>query len=83
MLMIELQTMTTFLGWCTVINIGFLLFTAVWLIIFRDFTKNIQSVILDIDEDILDPIYIQFMGNMKIAVIVFNVVPYLALRIMA
>ena len=81
--MIELQTLTTFLGWCAVMNIGLLLFTAVWLIVFRDFTKNIQSVIMDVDEDILDAIYIQFMGNMKIAVIVFNIVPYLALRIMA
>ena len=81
--MIDLQTMTTFLGWCAVLNIGLLLFAAIWLIVFRDFTKNIQSVILDVDEGILDAVYIQFMGNMKITVIVFNVVPYLALKIMA
>jgi hypothetical protein len=80
--MIELQTMTTFLGWCAVLNIGLLLFTAIWLIVFRDFTKSIHSAILGVDQDSMDVIYFQFMGNLKIAVIVFNVVPYLALKIM-
>ena len=81
--MIDLQAMTTFLGWCAVLNTGLLLFTAIWLMVFRDLTKDIHSALLGVDEDILDAIYIQFMGNMKIAVIVFNVVPYLALKIMA
>jgi hypothetical protein len=80
---IDLQTMTTFLGWCAVFNVGLLLFTAMWLMVFRDFTKKIHSAILGVDQDSLDAIYIQFMGNLKIAVIVFNVVPYFALKMMA
>jgi hypothetical protein len=80
--MIELQTMTAFFGWCAVLNIGLLLFTAIWLIVFRDFTKSIHSAILGVDQDSLDVIYFQFMGNLKIAVIVLNVVPYLALKMM-
>jgi hypothetical protein len=80
--MIELQTMIAFFGWCAVLNIGFLLFTAIWLIVFRDFTKSIHSAILGVDQDSLDVIYFQFMGNLKIAVIVLNVVPYLALKMM-
>ena len=80
--MIELQPMTAFFGWCAVINIGLLLFTAIWLIVFRDFTKSIHSATLGVDQDSLDVIYFQFMGNLKIAVIVFNVVPYLALKMM-
>jgi hypothetical protein len=80
--MIELQTMTAFFGWCAVLNIGLLLFTAIWLIVFRDFTKSIHSAILGVDQDSMDVIYFQFMGNLKIAVIVFNVVPYLALKMM-
>jgi hypothetical protein len=80
--MIELQTVTAFFGWCAVLNIGLLLFTAIWLIVFRDFTKSIHSAILSVDQDSMDVIYFQFMGNLKIAVIVFNVVPYLALKMM-
>jgi hypothetical protein len=81
--MIDLQTMTAFLGWCAVLNIGLLLFTVIWLTVFRDFTKNIHSAILSVDKDILDAMYLQFMGNLKIAVIIFSVVPYLALKIVA
>jgi hypothetical protein len=80
--MIELQMMTAFFGWCAVLNIGLLLFTAIWIIVFRDFTKSIHRAILSVDQDSLDVIYFQFMGNLKIAVIVFNVVPYLALKMM-
>ena len=65
--MIDLQTMTTFLGWCAVLNIGLLSFAAVWLMIFRDFSKNIHSAVLGVDKDTLDAMYFQFMGNLKIA----------------
>lgn len=81
--MVDIPTVTTFLGWCAVMNIGILFFTAFWLVAFRDFTKRVHSSLLGVDQDILDAAYIQFMGNLKIAVLVFNVVPYLALKIMA
>ena len=81
--MTDIQTITTFLGWCSIINIGILLFVAVWLIAFRDFTRRIHTTMLGVDQDVMDPVYFQFVGNYKLAILLLNVVPYFALRIMA
>lgn len=81
--MIDLESVTTFFGWCTVINIALLLFLAIWLVAFRGFTKSLHSAILGVDEGALDTLYIQFIGNYKLLITVFSLVPYLALRIMS
>lgn len=83
MSMADLEILTTFLGWCSIINIGLLLFYTVWLMAFQNFTKKAHSALLGIDQDILDPIYFQYLANYKLAVLIFNIVPYLALKIMA
>ena len=80
--MTDIQTITTFLGWCAVINIGLLIFYTVWLMAFMDFTKSFHSKILGIDPGKLDVIYFQYLGNFKLAVIILNIVPYIALKIM-
>ncbi len=80
--MTDILTITTFLGWCSVINIGLLMFYVIWLMIFRGLTKSIHSALLGIDQDELDSIYFQYLANYKIAVIVLSIVPYFALRIM-
>jgi len=81
--MTDIQTVTTFLGWCAILNIGLLFFYAIWLVLFRDFTKRTHSAMLGIDHDKLDSIYFQYLANYKLAVLIFNIVPYLALKIMA
>lgn len=81
--MTDLQTLTTFLGWCAIINIGLLSFYTIWMMTFQDFTKRTHSALLGIDPDKLDSIYFQYLANYKLVVLVFNIVPYLALKIMA
>ncbi len=78
----DMQTITTFLGWCSGINIALLVFYTVWLMAFRGFTKSIHGALLGVDEDALDSMYFQFLGNYKLAVIVLNITPYIALKIM-
>ena len=80
--MTDIVTITGFLGWCAVINMGLLMFYTVWLRVFRDFTKRVHSKLLGVDPDRLDVIYFQYLANYKLAVIVLNIVPYIALRIM-
>ena len=81
--MTDIQTVTTFLAWCSIINIGLLFFYTVWLMAFQDFTKRVHSAILGIDKDKLDSVYFQYLANYKLAVLILNIVPYLALKIMA
>ena len=73
----------SFFGWCSLINIGVLIFATLFLVFFGSFTKKIHSKFINIPEQELDIIYFKYLGNYKIGILIFNLVPYIALQIMA
>ena len=77
-----IESLTTFLGWCSVINIAILLFSTLMLIIMRDLAVKIHSGLFRVDPEALPVTYLQYLGNYKIVIIVLNIVPYIALRVM-
>ena len=81
--MISIDTLTVFLGWCTVINIGVLVFTTIALTIIRGPVSSIHSKLFGLNQAELPSTYFQYLGNYKIAILIFNVVPYIALKIMS
>lgn len=80
--MITIDTLTTFLGWCAVINIGVLALTTIALILMRGPVSSIHSRLFGLNQDDLPPYYFQYLGNYKIAIFIFNIVPYIALKVM-
>lgn len=80
--MIGINELTTFFGWCTVINLGVYLFSALFIIVFKRFTINLHSKILGIEASELPNMYFKFLGNYKIGIILFNLSPYIALKLM-
>jgi hypothetical protein len=81
--MSDLQTLTTFLGWCSVINMGLLLFSTAALMLMKNFVARMHSKLLGVDRSELPAMYFQYLGNYKVIIIVFNIVPYVALKLMA
>jgi hypothetical protein len=77
-----IESLTTFLGWCSVINIAILLLSTLMLIIMRDLAVKIHSGLFRVDPEALPVTYLQYLGNYKIVIIVLNIVPYIALRVM-
>jgi len=69
------------LGWSTVINIGLLLWWTLWVMFAHDFIYRVIKGFIRIPEEKFDAINYGAMAAHKIIIIVFNVVPYLALRI--
>lgn len=78
----DVINLITFLGWCTVINIGILIFSSSTIFIFKSFVTKLHSELSGVDRKDLLPLYFKYLGNYKICIIVFNLVPYLALKIM-
>ena len=78
---IPIEQLTAFFGWCTVINIGLLLFSTLMVSLVRDFAINMHSKIFNLDPETLPAMYFDYLGRLKLLMIVFNLVPYLALRI--
>lgn len=70
-----------FLGWCTLINFIVLIVSTVALVFCRQWVSSIHGRLFGLEESELAKLYFQYIATYKIAVIVFNLVPYLALRI--
>jgi hypothetical protein len=81
--MISIEGLTTFFGWCSVINVGVLVFTTVVLMLMKDAISSIHAKLFGVNQENLPLIYFEYLGHYKIAILVFNLVPYLALKLMA
>ncbi|WP_435235910.1 DUF6868 family protein [Psychromonas sp. PT13] len=81
--MVGVNELTTFFGWCTVINLSIYLFSAFFIIVFKRFTINLHSKILGVATSELPSMYFKFLGNYKIGILLLNLSPYIALKLMA
>jgi len=77
-----LITLTEFLGWACVLNIGILLFTTVSIIALRGVISQIHGQLFGMTEQDLGRAYFQYLAQYKIAILVLNLVPYMALKVM-
>ena len=77
----DIQTLTTFFMWCTIIN-GTLL--TLWITICMlapDVVYRTQSKWFPLSRETFNVVFYSFLGLFKIVFLVFNVVPYVALLI--
>ncbi len=81
--MLEISTVISFLGWCAVLNIGLLVFAAFILVVFNAQVKTLHVKYITLDPADLNTIYFSFLGRYKLAIIMLNLVPYWALKIIA
>ena len=80
--MSSMETLRAFLGWCTVINMGLLLLASVFAGPLRGMSTGIHGKMFGLSEADLSRQYFQYVANYKIAIVVFNLVPYIALVLM-
>lgn len=76
-----LPQLQAFFGWCSVLNIGVLLATTLVLIPLRDPVSRLHARMTGLPESGLHRIYFQYLAFYKISIFVFNLVPYLALKL--
>ena len=72
-----------FFAWCTVINFVIYAIAVVFMLFARDWMANIHAAVFNVRQEDLPSIYFKYLAYYKIAILVFNLVPYLALRIIA
>ena len=78
----SVEELTTFLGWVTVINIGVLLFSTFMVVAFRNAVSSIHVKMFSMNKEDLPNAYFNYLANYKIFTIIFNLAPYLTLRLM-
>lgn len=80
--MVSLETLATFLGWCTVINFAVLALAAIGITSLRAMIVGIHSRMFGMAEPDLMRAYFQYLANYKIAILVLNLAPYIAVKAM-
>ena len=77
------EVITAVLGWTTLINFALLAWWILFLIFAHDWTHQLHAKWFRLSSEQFDAIHYSLMGVFKMGVILFNLVPYLALRIVA
>ena len=77
----DIQILTSFFMWCTIINTCFLIFLALIYLLVPNLAYRLQSRFIPISRETFDIVFYSFIGFFKAVVLVFNVVPWMALLI--
>ena len=75
------ETIRAVFAWCTVINFGLLLYWFLFITLAHDLTYRWHSKWFKISEERFDAFHYAGIAIYKLGIILFNLVPYLAMRI--
>ncbi|WP_146346622.1 DUF6868 family protein [Phaeobacter marinintestinus] len=76
------ETLTTFFGWMTVLNIGFLAFTSIAMVTMMDWVTGIHGRMFRMEPADVRAAYFRYLAQYKVMTFIFALGPYLALRLM-
>jgi hypothetical protein len=77
-----LATITTFFGWMTVLNFGFLLLTVGILLAARNKIAAIHAGMFGMEPSDVEKAYFAYLGNYKLLTIFFCLTSYITLKLM-
>jgi hypothetical protein len=76
----DVETIRSFVAWCTVFNWVLLLVWWGFIVFAGDWMRKFHGKWFDLSKQTFDTIHYAGMAFLKILIIVFNLVPYLVLR---
>jgi uncharacterized protein DUF6868 len=77
----SIEMLMKFLGWCAVLNIALLVWWALFMIFAHDWVYRIHSKWFYLNMERFNAVHYAGIAFYKLSIILFNVAPYLALRI--
>ena len=77
----DIQILTKFFMWCTILNIALLALSSLMCMCAGDWVYQIHSKWFSISREAFNVAIYSFIGLYKVLVFVFNLIPYVALLI--
>ncbi len=77
-----IEQIREFLLWCTLINFGVLLWWAGFFVFAHEFVYRMHTRFFVMSRERFDAIHYSGMAIYKLAIVMFNLVPYIALHIL-
>ena len=76
-----LELIRATVAWCSVINIVLLIWWYLFFFLAHDWTYRLHSKWFKLSVETFDTVHYAGMGLFKVGILLFNLVPYFALRI--
>lgn len=77
-----LEQLTAFCGWMSVINICLFLLTVTALLFIKPWMLEMHTKMFGVDAPGLRKTYVKFVGMYKMSILMLNVAPYFALKLL-
>jgi len=77
----DIQTLTAFFMWCTILNVALLVLSSLICLGAGDWIYPIHGKWFSISRETFNVAIYSFLGLYKIFILVFNIIPYIALLI--
>ena len=77
----DIQTLTAFFMWCTILNVALLVLSSLFCLCAGDWVYRIHSKWFSISRETFNVAIYSFLGLYKVLVFVFCLIPYVALLI--
>jgi len=79
----SMKTLTTFFGWCTVINFSLLILAGVAWMVLKDGVAGLGAPMFGVTEAELKVTFLRVLLQYRAGIFLFNLVPWVVLKIMA
>ncbi|MHC4995485.1 MAG: DUF6868 family protein [Planctomycetota bacterium] len=80
--MADLETLTAFFGWCTVLLVGILILSSLLVATLGRKMASKRARVFRVDETFMLQTFVHCLTQLKMLVFVLGVVPYCALKLM-
>ncbi len=77
----DIQILTTFFMWCTILNAGLLVLSSLMCVCAGAWVYRIHSKWFSIPREVYNVAMYSFLGLYKVLIFVFSLIPYIALLI--
>ena len=78
----NIETLSTFFGWMTLINLGLYIWTAIMCMGAKSWIQRVHGKMFELSPEQINAFLYGYLGCYKIIFIVFIFVPWIALKIM-
>ena len=79
----SIETLAMFLGWCTAINVGVLLLFVLTFSVFHEVFASISAKMFGITREEAAVTFFRVFQQYRLALVILNIAPYIALKIMS
>ncbi|WP_421861947.1 DUF6868 family protein [Motiliproteus sp.] len=77
--MLTLTELTALFGWMLIINLALFTLATVGILWLKRWIRGFHARLFQLSESQLEAQYFRYLANYKLAILVFNLAPYLAL----